>query len=509
MSDSTEEPADLSPNERAIWAAFRQGQVFDARPDAQGADRPPPAGLQVRADVLTRLLVDGPPALPGRVASLRLRGLQITGTLDLSGLEVNTYVELVECDFERPVILTGTRMVTLRLVGCVLPGLNAEGLRVLGDLQLPRCEFPNGLVLKNARVEIDLLLNQAVLNPDRRGFSLMANGLVVGQDFQAECIQSTGRISLADAQVGISCSFRGSQLRNEPGQYVLTAPRLQVERSLHFSPAAVEQEHVVGPREQPTVFEGKVQLDDARIGDLVDLDRARLLLGGGAFSMRRMQAPELRFCPDEIDNGWVVLTEATVGTFVDSLSAWSMSSPELSGFVYKRLAPSGAFPLPERIAWLEAATWGEYDPEPYEQLASVLRAGGEPQDADTVLLARMRSRRQTLGRAAKIWDAVQDVTFGYGYRPGRAAVWLAVIWGLGSLWFTLRPPDPMKAGEGPAWSAPIFTLDLLLPILDLGQETQWHTEGISMWIAVVLAFAGWILATSVAVGAAAVLLRRN
>ncbi|MFF3714007.1 oxidoreductase [Streptomyces phaeochromogenes] len=400
MSDSTEEPADLSPNERGMWAAFRQGRVFDARPDTQGADRPPPADLQVRADVLTRLLVDGPPALPGRVSSLRLRGLQITGTLDLSGLEVNTYVELVECNFERPVTLTETRMVTLRLVGCVLPGLNAEGLRVSGDLQLPRCEFPNGLILKNARVESDLLLNRAILNRNRRGFSLLADGLMVGQDLQAECIQSTGQISLADAQVGISCSFRGSQLRNPYTRFALRAPRLSVGRALYFSPAAVQQERVVGLGMKRVVIEGEVQLDDARIGDFVDLDHARLLLDG-AFSMRRMHTSELRFCPDEIRNGRVVLAEATVDLLVDSVSAWPMSGMDLSGFVYKRLAPSGRFPMPQRIAWLEAATLDDYDPQPYEQLAGVLRAAGEPQDADTVLLARMRSRRQTLGRGQR------------------------------------------------------------------------------------------------------------
>ncbi|MEU9786757.1 oxidoreductase [Streptomyces phaeochromogenes] len=398
-------------------------------------------------------------------------------------------------------------MPTLRLVDCVLPGLRAEGLRTEGDLHLPRCEISNGLVLKNAHIGTDLLLNQAKLFRDRRGFTLIADGLVVERDLQAECVQSAGQISLADARIGLSCSFRGSQLRNAYSRFALTAPRLLVDRSLYFSPAAVHRENMVGLGVRPVIFQGEVQLDDARIGDLLDLDKARLR--DSVLSMRRMQAAELHFSPGKVSNSRVVLAEATVGTLIDSVSAWPMSGSDLSGFVYKRIAPRGRFPLAERIAWLETATREEYDPQPYEQLARVLRAEGDPQGADTILLARMRRRRQTLGRAAKIWDAVQDITFGYGYRPGRAAVWLAVIWGLGSLWFTLWPPDPMKAGEGPAWSAPIFTLDLLLPILDLGQETQWHTEGISMWIAVVLAFAGWILATSVAVGAAAVLLRRN
>ncbi|MFJ9968564.1 oxidoreductase [Streptomyces avermitilis] len=493
-----------------MWTAFRQGSVFDAWPDTQGSDLPPSAALRVRADVLARLVVDGPPALPGRVTALKLRKLQITGSLNLSGLEVTTYVELIECHFDKPVVLTGARMQTLRLDSCVVPRLKAEGLRIEGDLHLPRCEFSQGLFLKNAHVGNDLLLNQAKLNRDRLGLSLIGDGLVVTHDFQAELLQSIGQISLADARVGSSCSFRGSRLKNPFGRYALAAPRLSVDRSLYFTAAAVPRaESVARVSIQPTVFEGGVQLDDARIGDTIDLSRADLRLDGQVFSLRRVHTSELRFLLREVHGGPVVLEEATVDTLVDSVDSWPATGLQLSGFVYTRVVPTGWFPLSKRIAWLETATQETYDPQPYEQLARVLRAGGEPQDADTVLLARMRRRRETLGGAAKAWDWVQDVTFGYGYRPGRAALWLSVVWALGSLWFSLRPPDPMKAGEGPAWSAPIFTLDLLLPILDLGQETQWHTEGISMWIAVILAFAGWVLATSVAVGAAAVLLRRN
>ncbi|MET7490385.1 oxidoreductase [Streptomyces sp. NPDC005538] len=510
MSDSTEMPADLTPDERGMWMAFRMGSVYDGRPDSRGGDHPPSARLRVRAEIVAWLLLDGPPPLPGRVSSLKLRGLEITGVLDLSGAEVAAYVELVECDFTGPVELTASRMSTLRLVGCFLPTMHAEGVRVAGDLHLPRCTFHRGLVLKNAQVGGDLLLNQATLNPDRNGFSLLADGVVVTQNIEAEGLESDGRISLADAHVGKSCSFRGSRLRNRHDRYALTAPRLSVDRSLYFSPSAVARtDSEGGSGERRTVFDGEVQLDDARIGDAIDLQSAELRREEGVFSLRRVHASELRFLPREVHGSRVVLEEASVDTLVDSVSGWPRTGLELSGFVYKRIAPLGLFTVAERIAWLRTATLDTYDPQPYEQLARVLRAGGEPQDADTVLLARMRRRRETLGGVAKVWDAVQDVTFGYGYRPGRAVVWLSVIWAAGSLWFSHRPPAPMKAGEGPAWSPEIYTLDLLLPILDLGQETQWHTQGISMWIAVVLAFAGWILATSVAVGAAAVLLRRN
>ncbi|MEU1258798.1 oxidoreductase, partial [Streptomyces chartreusis] len=59
------------------------------------------------------------------------------------------------------------------------------------------------------------------------------------------------------------------------------------------------------------------------------------------------------------------------------------------------------------------------------------------------------------------------------------------------------------------WQPAIYTLDLLLPVLDLGQEAAWRTSGASQWIALFLVILGWLLATIVTAGAAAVILHRN
>ncbi|MCZ9337759.1 oxidoreductase, partial [Streptomyces sp. TRM76130] len=76
------------------------------------------------------------------------------------------------------------------------------------------------------------------------------------------------------------------------------------------------------------------------------------------------------------------------------------------------------------------------NPEPYELLAAVLKAGGEEEDAREVLLAKQRRRREGLPLGTKLWGYLQDWTVGYGYRPGRAAAWLAVLWATGSLAFS-------------------------------------------------------------------------
>ncbi|OSC50037.1 hypothetical protein B5181_40515, partial [Streptomyces sp. 4F] len=81
----------------------------------------------------------------------------------------------------------------------------------------------------------------------------------------------------------------------------------------------------------------------------------------------------------------------------------------------ENLVPRGPFPLEKRLRWVGAAT-AEYNPEPYERLAAVLRAGGEDEDAREVLLAKHRRRRESLPVAAKLVGYAQDWTVAVGDR---------------------------------------------------------------------------------------------
>ncbi|MBK3588063.1 oxidoreductase, partial [Streptomyces sp. MBT57] len=149
----------------------------------------------------------------------------------------------------------------------------------------------------------------------------------------------------------------------------------------------------------------------------------------------------------------------------------------------------------------------EYVPEPYERLATVLRGSGEDADAREVLLAKQRRRRETLPPAAKAWGFLQDWTVAYGYRPGRAAVWMAVLWAAGTAAFSQYDPASIKNDESPLWNPALYALDLLIPVINLGQDGYWRMEGGWQWAAAGLVLVGWVLATTVAAGASRLLRR--
>ena len=545
--DDGEPPAALrlTTAEWAMWQAFRNGtsqdlRVGDLAVDDPNGTHPWGPGRTVRARIISLLLLHGPPPLLGRVAALHLSGALITGRLDLAGGTVHPYFELRHCRFEEEVLLSECRMNTGRLIGCRIPRIEAARASTDGDLHLPRCSVPGGIRLTDATIGTDLMLNEVTVQGGRRGRAIAADGLTVGQDLQASLLLVNGEVSLRGARIGGSLFMYGCELRNRRGPYALHAPQMQVARFAHFAafgpsgarhmlnstPPTGTRYPLTGRANAPRVASppdptdpldpplqhfhctGGVKLDDGKFGDSLVLDRARLRLDRGQeLSLRRVQTPELCFTPERINHGRVVLSGATVGNLVDRADSW----PEhqglwMAGFTYEHLIPLGPFPLEERLRWVATAT-PEYSAEPYEQLATVLRNSGEDAEARRVLLAKHRRRRETLPLAGKLWGYLQDWTVAYGYKPGLAAVWMAVLWASGALYFGHNRPEA-RNDEGPHWDAALYSLDLLLPVVNLGHDAAWRPEGHFQWVAALLVLAGWILATTVAAGTTRLLRRQ-
>jgi hypothetical protein len=104
--------------------------------------------------------------------------------------------------------------------------------------------------------------------------------------------------------------------------------------------------------------------------------------------------------------------------------------------------------------------------------------------------------------------------------------WLALLLVIGTVWFALyphqchpTPSDPAGFAQYPfcpltnqddhlVWNPFLFTLDLLIPIVDFGNKNRWSLSGSSQWFAAALIAAGWILATTVAAGVTRILRRQ-
>lgn len=386
---------------------------------------------KVRAGLIRFFILGGDDETPVHERGVDLKGAWIVDELDLHCVTACSDIALIRCNFREAVVAYGARLASLLLTGSYVPALEADGLVASGNL-------------------------------------FLRNGFV-----------ADGGVRLLGAQIG-------GNLELSDG---------------HFS--AVEN--------------GRDIQDRAFFGQALTVRGGLLLTGKSAFK------------------GAVDLTSAHVGTLADEPTYWPASALAIDGFRYEKLVSrltDGA----NRTRWLEKQFPGylttDFRPQPWEQLIKVLREMGHPDEAEQVAIAKQRQWRiaqlAKLNAAkekgedkSRIWNKANwwikrglhwlyGVFVGYGYRPMRVVYSMLGLWFVCSLIFQagaaynyLGPSTPLlnnpqlaaqieeqcghagqptktnwtKCPAVPAeyttFYAPIYSLDLILPLVDLQQERDW------------------------------------
>ncbi|MFF1627687.1 membrane-associated oxidoreductase [Streptomyces sp. NPDC058272] len=500
---------DLAPAERRVRDAFPRGEGVDFR---ESADDDPLAGgswgaeRTVRAEVLRALLLDGP-SHDGEIAGLKLSGARVTGRLDLMYGTVEHAVRLRFCHFEQAPNLYGAQLRALVLSDSVLPGLSAATLRVDGVLRMTCSRITGPVRLQGAKISGAVFINGARLGrpsaPDTpdpvngpdgpdgtdgtdRAASdepvLQLNHADIGTDLWAVGLVAHGQVRLNGATVGGQVNLSDAELHAPPGDTALHAETLSVGTDLH---AMRLRAH------------GRVNLSGARIPRQLNLAYARLSHPEGqALRASSCVIGELWLRETAPIEGAVNLRRSQLDLLHISPEVWP-DRVRIDGLSYRALAPH--LPAGQRLPLLEREEDG-YLPYAYEQLATAYRTAGDDAAARTVQLAKLRRHRRTLPRYARFWGRLQDATVGYGFRPMRAAGWLLLLLCTGAVAFALHPPHALKPAEAPGFNPVFYTLDLLLPIIDFGQEGAFAPRGAYQWLSYLLIATGWILATTIAAG---------
>jgi hypothetical protein len=135
------------------------------------------------------------------------------------------------------------------------------------------------------------------------------------------------------------------------------------------------------------------------------------------------------------------------------------------------------------------------------------RREGREKDARAILISKERQQRNQLGVGGWLWGLVQDVFIGYGYAPFRSIFWLIAILAAGTAYFWTRQPDPISA-DHPTWNPFVYVLDLLLPVVDLGQQNAFDPVGQTQAVALALVGVGWVLTAAVVAGVSRIINRQ-
>jgi hypothetical protein len=178
--------------------------------------------------------------------------------------------------------------------------------------------------------------------------------------------------------------------------------------------------------------------------------------------------------------GVVDLRGAEVGSLSDDEGSWPGANLVLDGFRYDRFdgSPTDAN---ARINWLKMQIpehlGPEFKPQPWEQLAKVLREMGHGEEAKIVAIAKQDQltglTKSWLGRWGRRFLSLIS---GYGHEPGRLAICAAIICLAWTLLYagldvgqSACPPGSFCWGN---FGRPFaYSLDVILPI-DFGLETN-------------------------------------
>jgi hypothetical protein len=510
----------LLPAEEEIVARLQSGN-FDRLGDGVLPTAPDP-GRVVRATFLRFLILGGEPGCRPHEKGVLVRGAWISEVLDLEACRVFRDIGLNDCRFEATPILRAAIINRLFLDGSQLPGLQAERLEARGGVYLRGAEVEGAVNLDQARFGGNLECDGVAIR-NRGGYALLGRSLEA-RNVLLRGATLRGGANLSGAVLAADLDAAGATIPAFE-EMALEARELSCQGSVILRNAHVTGEvrltgsHVAGDLDcSGTIVEnpGAAAVEACRV------------VVKGAFFLRR----EARL------DGTLALTGASLGTIHDEAACWPKPGDLLLNRCRYGAFIDGPVDADRRLDWLARQTprrWGEdFWPQPYEQLASVFREMGHGEDSTAVLVVKERLQRRArrartenpVWRAALfVADGILGITVGYGRRPLFALLWLVFFWLLGVAIFghaeregaimpnsavVLRAPEwtlcgieqgeqrslvasgtsqglaapgqnqlacfrqRWEASSFPAFSPWMYSLDTLLPVLDMGQRSFWR-----------------------------------
>jgi hypothetical protein len=472
----------------------------------------------VRAELLRWLCLDANSNTFIGHSGIDVTGVRFTGKLDLQSTVINFPLVFTKCIFEDDINLRFAETRSLLFSGSRIRSFQGERLTVKGMLYFNEGLDARGLInLAGARIDGNLdLSNGYFIN--KKGKVIQCNRIEVGgsvlfdQGFKAE-----GEVQIIDGMIrgNLSCR-RGMFLNN--GKDTLSADRIKVGGSVFINGGFTS--------------DGFVRLPGAEINGQLNFENS-VFIGthrNGVFAQNLTVNEGLFWrgvtCTNLTE---LTLAHARAGQLCDDAPSWpAQGNLIIDGFLYREIASSSPTDVDSRSDWLRRQPLQPFRPQPYEQLAAVLKSSGFEEEARSILIDKQRNRLRygNVNRRSYYWNKLLGLTIGYGYRPHRSLLFMAVFLFIGTILFeigfkndAIAPTNVVVISREeyilhrripeayPSFNALVYSLDAFLPIVDLHQSSHWLPNknrgafGIFLfWYMRFHIMLGWILTSLAVIG---------
>lgn len=517
----------LNSNEGALIAAWGEGRSCTLDPATAEA-------LPIRASLIQCLVIGLNPKWPVAPGPLVLAGAKITGDLSLGFQQRDA----------------GNRD--------ALPALLFAGCEFTGDIDLYYaaiqgffafgCSMPQ-IDVSKADIRGDFVLSGSTVGTSLATVALNAEGANIGHDVTLtgagnRRFKALGRVMFAGASIGGDFSATGATIQAEKGSPSLMLDRAKISGTMFLNDGDTGRFEARGiVRMLGAQITGSLDMAGAKLDGegAPAISAVRLRVGGDAFFNRGREPFEAKGpvilssahfdhefifdnanCTDGLD-----LRGAHIHRLKDAPSAWPPKGRLLiDGLTYDSISfgPEERDITASRLDWLSRQYSHppqpeEFKPQPYEQLAKVLREQGHGQAADEVAIRKrdMSITYKSERALNRVLTMAMGVVSGHGYRPNYALYWTIGWWLLGVLWISMalkvglvdfvaaNPPsvspqvhyvapslwahgfdDSVRLNWDDLWRSPhpspgcagvivpVYALEMIVPVLDFGQDSQCH-----------------------------------
>ena len=399
----------------------------------------------------------------------------------------------------------------------------ADNLTVEGDVFLRNAVAKGGIRLLGATIGGSLDCSEGHFS-NEKAQALTADGVKVEGAVFLKGLKADGEFRLRGATVGMNLECDNGQFSNESG-YALIADYIEVRRNVFLRNGFMAKGGVVL---QGATIRGKL---DCTTGHFSAEDKENnedekkyalfannLTVEGPVFFRKGFTVKGEASLVHAIIKGmfyWTDITStervrldlryARIGTMRDEEKSWPAKGQlYLHGLIYDQIHNVKEVPrdAKRRIDWIQRQYNDkteedgiEFWPQPYEQLAKVLRASGDDAGAIEVLIAENKDRLRfaKLTWRNRYWLRFLGFSVAYGYRPFKVVKFGLILLFLGWLVFgaagrteVMTPvkesayvSDDTEKGrhismDYPAFSAFLYSLDASIPLVDLHQRSYWQ-----------------------------------
>lgn len=507
----------LSDAEEELFRAAQEGRSASALSRDKRENNPSDAvnwdaDRVVRAKCISWVCTDPQASALVSYRGLELQGMRIDGWLDLGSADIQFPFWAWKCAFSEDISLQDAQLRGFSLLDCRIKGLNANGASIEDDVFVRGgCKTEGEVDLLGAKIGGNLDCSGAQFS-NVGGLALIASGAQIrGPVFLSDGFKAEGEVNLVGTKIGGILDCKDAEFSNVKGM-ALNASAARVDGSVFLRGSKAE---------------GEVNLLRTAINGNLDCSGARFFNATGlALTVEGAQIESNVFLCDGFKaEGKVNLMGATIDTllirgvleakqttfdlrltqvktFWDDEKSWpGAGSLFLDGFRYERLYEDAPFEANKRKKWLSLQPRDRFRPQPYEQLAAVLRQMGHERDARQVMIEknRERARLTRFRQQGWWWYNLLGRLIGYGYAPWRAfAMSLGMIllgyflFYLGSTHDLISPANDYayaKAPNGqviledggkkiseeyPVFHSFYYSLESFTPLLKLDQSAHWR-----------------------------------